>query len=450
MICPCSAEGGARLLSRQAGLAILLVAASPALAELEVSGAFRIRPGMVDGQVRPRTANSEAVVELRTILTGRVTTGPVEFLGQIRDSRAYGKPEDTALLAGDVNAFEPVQLRAAIDLADLAGDGTRLRLVMGRTGLDVGSRRLVSLGDYRNAAFFFTGVEATLITKGDGDVQLFWAMPQSRRPNDREAVLDNRPALDRESLAQQVFGLHAEFPVAGNIEVGATIVGLSERDRPDFPTRDRQLWTLGPRILKPPAAGQWDFEVEAFLQGGRASVLFDDPLAGPRPVRAGMVRTVLGYSWRGPLSPRLAVEFDHVSGDGPGERYGRFDQLFGARRFEFGPSSIYGVLGRANLTSPALRFTFDQPGRASGWVTARGLWSASATDSFSTSGAFDPLGEAGRLAGAQVDSRLFIWLVPRRLRADLNATGLVRRGVLEEAAPGRRSIYVASGLEAYF
>ena len=435
---------------RLAAGCIAAIAAGPlAAADIDLSAAVRLRPGLVDGQVRPLTATSEAVFELRSILTARVTAGPVEVMAEIRDSRAWGEPFDSALLAGDVNALEPVQLRAAVDLGALAGEGTRLRLVLGRTGLDVGSRRLVALGDFRNAAFFFTGAEASLVTRGGGDLELFWAMPQVRRPVDLDGVRANRPALDREHPAQQVFGLSALVPVGGGIEVGGTVVGLRERDRPGFPTRDRKLWTLGPRLLKPPAPGEPDFEVEAFLQGGEAAPL-DRPFGGAVAVRAGMVRAVAGYTWPGPMAPRLALEFDHVSGDGPGGRYGRFDQLFGARRFEYGPSSIYGVVGRANLTSPGLRFTFDRPGRASGWVMARGLWSASATDFFSASLVRDPTGAAGRLAGAQVDSRFLLWLVPGRLRADVNATGLVRRGVLEAAAPGRRTLYVSSGLEAFF
>lgn len=404
---------------------------------------------MVDGQVRPLTATSEAVVELRSILTARARIGSVELLGELRDSRAYGNDVDSALVAGDVNAFEPVQARATIDLADMAGEGTQLRLTLGRTGLDLGGRRLVAMGDYRNAAVFFTGAHATLVTRGDGDIDLFWAMPQTRQPNRRDAVLDNRPALDRERLAQQIFGMVALFPVGRNLEVGGSLIGLRESDRPDFPTRNRQLWTLGPRILKSPAAGQADFEVEAFLQRGESAPP-GNPNGAAVPVRAGMVRAVAGYSWYGPLSPRLALEFDAISGDRPGEEDNRFDQLFGARRFEFGPSSIYGVVGRANLVSPALRFSFQQPGRADGWVIARGLWSSSATDFFSTSGVRDPDGDSGRFAGVQVDARARLWLVPGHLRADLNMTGLSRRGVLENAAPGRQSLYVGSAVEAFF
>ncbi|WP_448581131.1 alginate export family protein [Thermaurantiacus sp.] len=430
--------------------ALVLPCGAPAAAAIEVTGAIRVRPGLVDGQVRPGAATSEAVLELRTIVNATLTSGPATLFAELRDSRAYGKPSDTALVAGDVNTLEPVQLRASLDLGDLAGEGTRLRLTMGRTEMQFGSRRLLATGDYRNAAFFFTGIDATLESRGGTDLELFWMLPQTRAPDRRAAVLANKPALDRERLAQQIFGLSVLGPVGGRgVELGLTVVGLSERDRPGFATRDRRLWTLGPRFLKQPAAGEVDFDVEAFVQGGHAAPL-DQPLGEAVPVRAGMVRALIGYSWRGELSPRLALEFDHVSGDGPGARYGRFDQLFGARRFEFGPSSVYGVLGRANLTSPGIRLSINQSGRADGWIIARGLWAASATDFFSACGVRDADGASGRFAGVQVDSRLRLWLVPRTLRADLNVTGLARRGVLEGAAPGRSSIYVASALEAFF
>ncbi len=432
-------------------LALLHAAGAPAsAAEFDLSGAVRVRPALVDGQVRPGAATSEGVLELRTILNATVTSGPARFVLELRDSRTHGQPKNSALVAGDVNAFEPVQLKASVDLGDLAGEGTKLRLVLGRTEMQFASRRLFATGDYRNAAFFFTGVDAVLETRGGADLELFWMLPQTRRPDDAEAVRANRPALDRERLALQLFGFSALAPAGGKgFELGFTLVGLSERDRPGFDTRDRKLWTLGPRLLKPPAPGELDLEVEAYLQGGEAAPV-DTPRGDAVPVRAGMVRAVLGYGWRGACAPRLALEFDHVSGDAPGGRYGRFDPLFGARRFEFGPSSIYGVLGRANLTSPGVRFTFEEPGRADGWIIARGLWAASATDVFSASGVRDPTGASGRFAGVQVDARARAWLVSRRLRADLNLTGLARRGLLEGAAPGRSSLYVASALEAFF
>ncbi|WP_448579172.1 alginate export family protein [Thermaurantiacus sp.] len=423
--------------------------ATPASAELELTGAFRLRPSIVDGQVRPLTATSEAVVELRSILTARATCGAFEFLGELRDSRAYGNGLDSALLAGDVNTFEPVQARIGIDLDDVAGEHSDLQLNMGRMEMQFFSRRLLATGDFRNAAFFFTGIDATLTTKGGGEVELFWVMPQNRRPVGREAVLENRPALDRERLAVQLFGMGAMLPIGKDISAGGSLVGIVERDRPGFETRNRRLWTAGPRLLREPAPGRLDFEIEALVQQGEAAPL-DRPLGPPRRVRAGMLRAVLGHSGQGPLAPRLALEFDAVSGDQPGGAYNRFDQLFGARRFEFGPSSVYGILGRANLVSPGLRFTFEQPGRAEGWIVARGLWSASGTDFFSASFVRDPTGESGRFAGVQVDARARLWLVPRHLRADLNMTGLARRGVLEDAAPGRHSLYVGTAMEAFF
>lgn len=437
-------------MARAAAGTLLLALAAPASAGVDVSGAIRVRPALVDGQVRPGAATSESLVELRTIVNAALSTGAVTWFAELRDSRAHGKPDDTRLSAADVNALEPVQLKAMLDFGDLAGPGTKLRLTLGRTGIDLGARRLVALGEYRNAADFFTGVDATLETRGGADLELFWAMPQTRKPDAREAVLANRPALDRERLAQQVFGASVLAPVGSRgIELGFTAIGLRERDRPGFETRDRRLWTLGPRLVRLPAPGALDFDVEAYLQGGRAAPV-DRPRDAAVPVRAGMVRALVGYSWQGALAPRLALEFDHISGDRPGGRYGRFDQLFGARRFEYGPSSVYGVLGRANLTSPGLRFTVEERSGADGWIIARGLWAASATDFFSTTGVRDPSGAAGRFAGVQVDARARLWLVPRTLRADLNVTGLARRGVLEAAAPGRSSVYVASALEAFF
>ncbi|WP_448585629.1 alginate export family protein [Thermaurantiacus sp.] len=430
--------------------ALLLVAAPGQAAEVDLAGAFRIRPGLVDGQVRPGAVASEAVVETRAILTARVTAGRVAFLGEMRDSRVFGNGPGSMLVAGDVNALEPVQLRLTLDLDGALGEATGLEVTVGRTEMQFGSRRLLGTGDYRNAANFFTGVAARAEGPRGLRVEAFWVLPQNRRPTESPAVGEEVPVMDRERLALQLLGASASGPLGRwGLRAGASAVGIVERDRPGFETRNRRLWTAGPHIVKAPAPGAFDFEVEALIQGGRAATLLD-PHGAAVPVRAFLLRAAAGHQWRGPWQPRLALEFDHVSGDRPGGRYQRFDGLFGVRRFEFGPSSIYGVLGRANLTSPGVRFTFAEEGRVDGWIMARGLWAASATDFFSTSGAIDPTGASGRFAGLQVDSRVRVWLVPKRLRADLNATGLARRGVLERAAPGRSTVYAASALEAFF
>ena len=56
-------------------------------------------------------------------------------------------------------------------------------------------------------------------------------------------------------------------------------------------------------------------------------------------------------------SPRLIFQYDYASGDDdPNDAdNNRFDTLYGARRFDFGPTGIYGPFARANLSTPGMR-----------------------------------------------------------------------------------------------
>ncbi len=71
--------------------------------------------------------------------------------------------------------------------------------------------------------------------------------------------------------------------------------------------------------------------------------------------------------------------------------------------------------------------------RVDGFAAVRGLWLASDTDAFSTSGVRDPSGDAGNFAGVQIEGRLRYWLIPDRLRLEANAVYLDKGRFLREA-----------------
>ena len=68
------------------------------------------------------------------------------------------------------------------------------------------------------------------------------------------------------------------------------------------------------------------------------------------------------------------------------------------------------------------------------FVAYRGLWLASASDSFSTTGVRDASGDSGRYAGQQLEGRVRYWLVQDALRLEVNALWL-DKGRFLEAAP---------------
>jgi hypothetical protein len=133
-------------------------------------------------------------------------------------------------------------------------------------------------------------------------------------------------------------------------------------------------------------------------------------------VSAQTVHADLGYQFAAPWPPRLSIEYDLATGDKPGGDYGRFDSLFGTRRSDWGPSAIYGPLGRSNISSPGFRLEVKPSKRLDAFVGYRAVWLDNATDSFASTGVKDSIGSSGKFAGHQVEARARYWLIPKMLR----------------------------------
>ena len=129
---------------------------------------------------------------------------------------------------------------------------------------------------------------------------------------------------------------------------------------------------------------------------------------------AGFVHGTLGYTFDAPATPRLAFQFDWASGDSsPNDGNNeRFDTLFGARRFEFGPTGIYGPFARANLITPGIRAEIKPSDSVTAFAMARSFWLASKTDGWTTSGVVDPRGSSGDHIGTQIEFRVRWRIIP--------------------------------------
>jgi Alginate export len=239
---------------------------------------------------------------------------------------------------------------------------------------------------------------------------------------------------------------------AGNLNLELSGFQLSERDTPQLATRDRNLATIDARAFVPTAAGRFDLEVEGAWQWGRSRPGTSN--AVPRAeVEAWYLHADAGYTFRSPWKPRLSAEFDVVSGDRPGGKYTRFDTIFGMRRADFSPGSILGYIGRANLLAPGLRLEVEPGPRTDGFASVRAMWAESRSDSFSQTGVRDPSGRSGRFAGWELDSRLRHWLIPKRLRGEIDTVVFLRRGLLQgapNAPPGGTVVYFSASVIAPF
>lgn len=421
--------------------AMLLAAASlggaaPALAEengLTLSGAMRLRYESLEGQARAGLRDSEELVSLRTILTADYHADDLLFRVELRDSRAFGVHPDAGISTNDVNTVELVQANVTADLGERFGTGTRTTVEAGRMTIRLGAGRLVVSDDYRNATTGYTGLRADHVLADGTSMTLLYVLPQIRLPEDIADLRSGKVQMDRENFDTQLWAATVTRPkLIGRMLGELTYVGLAERDSPDRATRDRRLHSFSARLFAEPAPRKVDFDMEAIYQTGTisASLLANAERLG---VTAGFLHVDTGYTFPGAPHIRLSVEYDWASGDRPGGRYGRFDTIYGNRREEFAPSGLLSVVGRANISAPGVRVEVKPDKRFDAFAAWHPLYLASRTDAFSTSGVVDASGAAGSFAGHMVDMRARWWVVPKRLRAEFNATYIAKGRFLETA-----------------
>ncbi|WP_372859723.1 alginate export family protein [Sphingobium lactosutens] len=435
--------------------ALLFACVSPALAQEDgftLSGNVRIRYEALDGQARAGLDDRIDLTSLRTILAADYRAGPIHLGAELWDSRAWGGHPGEGIGTGEVNTLEPVQAYVAADLGPLLGRGSKTSVQIGRFLLNLGSRRLVAADDYRNTTNGYSGARIDIATARGGSASLIYVLPQMRRPDDEVSVLDNDGGFDRESFDLRLWGGYAAQKLSRRTMIELGYFGLAERDAPGRPTRNRHLHSMSLRLIRDPAPARLDYEVEGIWQMGRVRT-DTAPAAASLDVAAWFFHADAGYSFPGAWKVRLSAEVDYASGDRRGGSYGRFDTLFGMRRADFVPAGIFAQTGRANILTPGLRIEMAPGKRIDLFANWHSMWLASRTDAFSTTGVRDPSGRSGRFAGHMVDSRLRWWAVPKKLRAELNASWLGKGRFLHYAPNAPRSgdaRYISLALTASF
>ena len=135
-------------------------------------------------------------------------------------------------------------------------------------------------------------------------------------------------------------------------------------------------------------------------------------------------------------SPRLQFQYDFASGDDDASdgNNNRFDTLFGARRFEWGPTSIYGPFARSNLSSPGLRLTVKPHRKINLMMALRGYWLASDDDAWTTARISNLPGQSDNFIGTQFETRLRWDVIPKNLRLETGAAHIVAGDIMNNAA----------------
>ena len=407
---------------------------------LSLSGSFRTRIENMDDRFRAGRRGSDQVVVTRLTFKSEVELGAFTVGGELIDSRAFFNDSGSNLNTGVVNSAELLQGYARWRKKDLITADSTSTVTAGRMTIDVGSRRLVARNRYRNTINAFTGVDWRWQAASGREFRAFYLLPVQRLPGDRTSLLDNEAEFDEQSSDLSFWGLFYKLPLWEKQALEIYAFGLDEQDSSDRPTRNRDFTTVGFRLFRKAALSRFDFVIENAIQFGESRSSTAATNVTDLDHLAHFHHATIGYSFDYVWRPRLSFQYDFVSGDDSptdGEN-NRFDTLFGARRFEWGPTGIYGPFARANLSTPGLRLKLKPATSITSFIAYRGYWLAADKDAWTTARVRDASGNSDSFLGHQVEVRVRYTPVPNNVRLEFGVAHLFV-GEFVEQAPNANS-----------
>jgi len=356
---------------------------------VDVGVAFRARFDLMTNPFRKgefgRTEQLPVRTRFRVGLTGEI----FRFLFEFQDSRAFGADEGELINNSIINEAEVQQLFVSATLDNLFGFGFRNIVHFGRINMDFGNRRLIARNRFRNTTNAFDGGHWNL---GEGNV---WRL--------RTFLV--RPASDTFGVFDQLFrrqdtlfwGTHFESNHITTLRTNLYYYGINDID-PAIATK-RQYSTFGLRLYRTSRKGRFDYEVEGAYQIGKKA---------EKDQQAWFGHATIGYTFDTMWIPRLLFQYDYASGtrDPNGNTSQTFDTLFGARRFEYTPTGVFGPFFRSNISSPGVRLVFWPKGDVKMNMKYRAWYLAQAKDVWIGSGLQDPTGQAGNVLGSDFEIQL--------------------------------------------
>ena len=416
---------------------------------LSITGSYRLRYEHMDNTFRIVGPEQDELLVSRLRLHARATGE--RFYGgiEIEDSRAWLDQDLTPVGTDDVNVLEPLRVYAGYRTE-------KIDVQVGRMTMDVGSRRFVARNRTRNTTNAFTGIDVRWTLREGRGLRAFLTMPVARLPNnlERERLRNNKFELDQEHSERIFWGLYlSSLRMPADLDTDWYLFGIKEDDRPGLPTRNRDFLTAGLRVRK--ATDTWAFEFESALQSGttRATLLPADVTELDH--RAWFAHAELSKKLAGRWDPSLTLRLDYASGDKDPDdgEFNRFDTLFGARRWEFGVTGIYGVFARSNIVSPGVGIRMKPTPTFDVRFDYRPGWLASDRDFLTTAALRDRDGNSGAFIGHQLETRVR-WVPPSgNLSVDFSAAYLSKGEFLENvplAPPGDHVFYWYFGTSLTF
>ncbi|NOU42658.1 MAG: alginate export family protein [Methyloglobulus sp.] len=361
---------------------------------LSLSVEQRTRYETMDGSFRGGSKGGDQQIPLQTDVWVQAHFGDFRLGGEFLDARALGVDKGSNVNNTHVDEADFLQGYVAWADQNVGFSGIGAEVVAGRQTLNLGSRRLVARNAFRNTINSFTGVKVRLTNYSKWQFTGFVTVPVIRYPTDADQILADVHQWDEEDTHTWFSGGFLEvFDLAFGINSELYLYHLDEADSPKNPTRNRRYFTPGFRFYIKPGKGDVDFQFETMGQFGTVRGSTDKTDGKNLDHEAWSQHVDLGYTFDVPWSPRLAFEYDYASGDSNSKdnKDQRFDPLYGARRFDFGPTGIYGAFARSNINTPGYRITMNPRSDVQLGVSHRAFWLASDTDSWTTTGTKNPL-----------------------------------------------------------
>lgn len=373
---------------------------------LALSVEQRTRYETMDGHYKANGKGGDQQIPLQTDVWLQANLGAFRLGAEFLDARALNADSGSGVNNTHADHADFLQGYAAWADQNIFYSGIGVEVIAGRQTLNFGSRRLVARNAFRNTINNFTGVRLRLTDYNKWQFNGFATMPVIRYPTSAESILNETHQWDKEDVHTLFSGGFLElYNIGRDINSDLYLYHLDESDSATNPTRNRRYFTPGVRFYIKPVKAKFDFQLETIGQFGtvRATTAATDHKDLQH--QAWYQHADVGYTIDMPWSPRLALEYDYASGDNnPNDNKDqRFDTLYGARRFDYGPTGIYGAFARSNINSPGYRINVSPRSDVQASLSHRIFWLASATDGWTTAGLQDTSGRSGNFVGHQLD-----------------------------------------------
>ncbi len=376
---------------------------------LKFSFQHRTRYGTLSNTFKKGQNGGDQALNFRTLVFMEASYKQFRLGTEFIDSRITLDDEGTPASNSLVNETDLLQAYLAWQTQDFLNSGLAAKFKFGRQTMDIGSRRFVARNRFRNTINNFNGIDFILLEQNQWQWRNFLVLPISRLPNDAQSIREGHVVFDEENFkilfAGSFFSI-SRLPMNSTGEL--YFYQLSEDDTARTLTKNRHLSTPGFRWYRKPKVNQFDFELESALQTGtsHASTAVNDTTKLDQFSYFGHV--AIGYTFKTYWTPRLLLQYDYASGDEDpfDDKNGRFETLFGARRFEYGPTGIWGAFARANIHTPGIRMQFKPNHETTGFIAHRAFWLAEKRDTWVGSGLRDITGQSGSFIGQQLEARV--------------------------------------------